>query len=71
MSREQHTFTFYYRESLYGQDIDIETKMCKYPEMTKVYKDLLNRMYKGEVHTIGYKRPTPGETNPDYTKRVY
>ena len=55
MTREENTFTFYYRESAYSQDIDIETKMCKYPEMTKVYKDLMERLCKGEVHTVGYK----------------
>ncbi len=58
-----YQFYFYYQK--YGEKHIVINKVCKSPKQTKVYKQLLNSLDKGFIHSFGYKST---ETENNYIK---
>jgi len=48
-------FKFYYQYQKYGKKYFVETKLCKYPKRTKVYKTLLQNLNNDFIHCFGYE----------------
>ena len=58
-----YQFYFYYQK--YGQKHIVMNKICKSPKQTKTYKQLMNSLNKGFIHSFGYKSK---ETENNYIK---
>ena len=58
-------YEFYFYFQKYGQKRIVTNKACKHPKRTKVYKQLLNSLDKGFIHSFGYKSK---ETESNYIK---
>ena len=58
-----YQFYFYYQK--YGQKHIVMNKICKSPKQTKTYKQLMNSLNKGFIHSFGYKSK---QTENNYIK---
>jgi len=50
-------YKFYYRICETSEEVHVETKVCKKPRLTKVFKNLLNMLDSGKAHTVGFRTP--------------
>ena len=46
---------FYYKGNALSKEVIVETKLCKCPSRTKVYKDLVNKLDNLKVYEIGWR----------------
>ena len=53
MNKLKYQFYFYYKEN--GQKHIVTNKVCKYPKMTNVYKQLLNSLNREFIHSFGFE----------------
>ena len=58
MIKELKLYEFYYRfsGSPSGKKFIVGKKLCKYPERTKIYKQLINNLDTGFIHSFGYQQ---------------
>ena len=54
-----HLFKFYYQYDKQGKKYYVETKLCKYPKRTKVYKTLETNFNCGFIEAYGFEAELP------------
>ena len=54
-TRKSTNYQFYFYYQKYGEKHIVTNKICKLPEKTNVYKQLLNSLNRGFVHSFGYE----------------
>jgi hypothetical protein len=53
--KQKRNYQFYFYYQKYGEKHIVINKVCKAPTKTKVYKQLLNSLDKGFIHSFGYE----------------
>tara|TARA_R110000803_G_scaffold122893_2_gene190883 strand:+ start:451 stop:621 length:171 start_codon:yes stop_codon:yes gene_type:complete len=53
--KEFKTYEFYYYFIEGGKEYEVLRKVCKMPERTKIYKELLNSLDSGYIAIFGYR----------------
>lgn len=54
MKTEKKIYQFYYRLSVYGEQINEYKVSCKYPKKTKAFKTLYKKLDNLKIATFGY-----------------
>jgi hypothetical protein len=54
MKPQKRNYQFYYRLSVYGEQINEYKIKCCYPKKTKVYKELYKKLDNLKIATFGY-----------------
>ncbi len=52
--KQKRNYQFYFRYEKFGKKHIVIDKVCKSPTQTKVYKQLMNSLTKGFIHSFGY-----------------
>lgn len=55
MKKETQNFEFYYYHQDGNGERIVNTKRCKIPRSTKIYKHLLNKLDEGLISSFGYQ----------------
>ena len=53
--KQKRNYQFYFYYQKYGEKHIVINKVCKSPTKTKVYKQLINSLNKGFIHSFGYE----------------